>query len=790
MFFRILKKDLLRKRTMNIILLLFIILGTMFISSSVKNLVTVTTTLEDYFKMAGLKDYFVGTLSNGKDYADVVTVMDQLENIEGYQYENLFIVPKKENFHINDETIDMPMAMLFASIDQRCYRYFDSDNQELTSVNEGEIYVPNNMFRKENLKVGDTISVKIEGLEKEFRLAGNYKDALLGTDFTSTRKLILNQKDFDYFYKNPKIIPYSTTLANVETKDRKALEKEFSKLDASYMVNFNIPISMIKNTYIMDILVTITLMVFSVFIILIAMTILNFIIRFSIDEEIREIGVMKAIGIPQHKTRFLYVIKYLGLSFFGAIFGGLCSIPFGRMLLKKSAQNIVMQSNENYYLNFLSSIGVVIVIVLFSYHCTRKMKKYTPMDAIRNGETGERYARKGSIRFNHTFMTNSLFLAVNDLLSEWKRYLVLLLTFILSLLLITVLSNTASTLQSEKLVLMLGDQEADVYLSGEVLDLEKLKSKEGKEYLKKRLRDIEKELEKEGISCKASSENWLRIKIEHGGNRLLTDALVGIEADLENYAYAEGMAPKAPDEIALTPYIAERLDVEIGDVILCNDKECMVTAIFDCFNNMGNTIRIHPDLEKSFENWIGTKGVQIQFLGAPDEKLKEEYCLEIEKIYPEIEVRDSKENIRQVIGYTGDIVEGLKNMAIGIVLLISVLTIVLMERSFISKEKNEIALLKAIGFSMGSLSLWHGLRILFLVLIGSIIAILLTSPTMNILIRPIFSTMGAPHIVFVKKPIEIYFMYPFGMLVFSVIADGITTQYMRKISASDTTNIE
>lgn len=54
MYFSILKKDLKRKKTMNIIMLVFVILSSMFVSSSVNNIVTVTTALDNYFDMAGM----------------------------------------------------------------------------------------------------------------------------------------------------------------------------------------------------------------------------------------------------------------------------------------------------------------------------------------------------------------------------------------------------------------------------------------------------------------------------------------------------------------------------------------------------------------------------------------------------------------------------------------------------------------------------------------------------------------------------------------------------------------
>lgn len=52
MYLRILKKDLKRKKTMNLILLIFIILAAMFIASSVGNMVTVFTALDAYFEKA------------------------------------------------------------------------------------------------------------------------------------------------------------------------------------------------------------------------------------------------------------------------------------------------------------------------------------------------------------------------------------------------------------------------------------------------------------------------------------------------------------------------------------------------------------------------------------------------------------------------------------------------------------------------------------------------------------------------------------------------------------------
>ena len=61
MYINILKKDLKRKKAMNVILLTFIILATMFVSSSVNNIVSVTSALNNYLEMADAPEYFAAT---------------------------------------------------------------------------------------------------------------------------------------------------------------------------------------------------------------------------------------------------------------------------------------------------------------------------------------------------------------------------------------------------------------------------------------------------------------------------------------------------------------------------------------------------------------------------------------------------------------------------------------------------------------------------------------------------------------------------------------------------------
>ena len=134
--------------------------------------------------------------------------------------------------------------------------------------------------------------------------------------------------------------------------------------------------------YIFDMIVVGLLLVVSIILIAIAFVVLRFTISFTLSEEFREIGVMKAIGIGNFKIRGLYLVKYMGLSVIGAIIGFALSFPFGEMLMSVSSQSIIVGNQSPILINVFCTVLVIAVILLFCYGCTGKVKKMTPIDAI------------------------------------------------------------------------------------------------------------------------------------------------------------------------------------------------------------------------------------------------------------------------------------------------------------------------------------------------------------------------------------------------------------------------
>ena len=459
MCINILKKDLKRKKTMNIILLIFIIIATMFVSSSVNNIISVSSALDNYFSKAGMSDYFIVTKKvNGKD-GDVGEILDKSDFVDNYRTENVTYVNADQ---IKPDKMASTSITILMPVTESKINYFNKDNEIISNVNDGEVYISQKSLEKSGVSTGDTVEVTIGDEVIKVKIAGGFKDAFLGADMMGITRMLLSDSDYNTLISDDEADLLGGKIFYIDTDDIKQLEDDMSDVNGSIL--FMGDKDMVSLSYVMDMVIAGCLLVVSVCLILIAFVVLRFTITFTLDEEYREIGVMKAIGIRNVKIRGIYLVKYLVLSLVGAVIGLSGGIPFGNMLLKSVSTAIVMENSSGYIINLMCALLVIAVIMLFCFMCTRKIKKFTPIDAIRNGSNGERYKRKNIVALNKSKARPSLFMAVNDILCNAKRYVIMMITFIIGFILIAVIINTMNTLKSDKLVTWFAMTPSDVYM--------------------------------------------------------------------------------------------------------------------------------------------------------------------------------------------------------------------------------------------------------------------------------------------------------------------------------------
>lgn len=527
--------------------------------------------------------------------------------------------------------------------------------------------------------------------------------------------------------------------------------------------------------------------------IIIAFVVLRFTITFTLSEEFREIGVMKAIGISNFKIRGLYLVKYMGLSAIGAAIGLVLSFPFGEMLMSVSSQSIIVGNQSPILVNILCAVLVIAVILLFCYGCTGKVKEMTPIDVIRNGQTGERFRKKSFMSLGKSKFPMTPFLALNDIVSSPKRYGIISLTFFLCLSMLLMLSATVSTMNSGSLSATFGWADCDIYLSNDKIIMEWM-MEDGSEKLEKHLDDMEQTLAENGIPAKCYQEMMFNLPVSFGENESNICIYHGTGTTMDMYEYTTGTTPQNTDEIAITRITADELNANIGDTItiktIDGDKEYIISAFFQGMNMQGKGIRLHSD---EYINYVQSQGginTQIMFTDNPDSEEINRRMEEIQRIFPDYEIETCAETVKDMIG-VADTLASVKSLIVILTIVLAALITVLMERSFIAKEQGEIALMKAIGIRNGKIHAYHTLRFLFVGIMAVVIGEIFAMPLTHLCIDPIFKMMGMELAVdYVINPLEMYLIFPLVILVTTAVSAFLTSIYTRKIKSSNTANIE
>ena len=789
MYLSILKKDLKRKKAMNMILLLFIILATMFVSSSVNNIINVTTALDNYFEMANVPDYLVATMNKNLS-VDIDETVGSASAVDHYAVENiLFLSP--DNFIFGDEDIVINGGTNLVQSDIGM-NYFLSDGSILETVKPGEFYMTEGKADALGVDVGDRLTIELNGVSREFVLADKIKDALLGSNQLSITRYIISEEDFECFlsaenteeyYGGTFVYLYSSDMEKVSTQIKPIVDNSIRTMDRAFM----------EFCYIFDMIVVGVLLVVSIILIAIAFVVLRFTISFTLSEEFREIGVMKAIGIGNFRIRGLYLVKYMGLSVIGATIGFALSFPFGEMLMSVSSQSIIVGKQSPILINIFCTVLVIAVILLFCYECTDKVKKMTPIDAIRNGQTGERFRKKSLMSLGKSKLSVTPFLALNDIVSSPKRYGIISLTFFLCLSLLLILSATVSTMNSDSLATTFGWADCDIYIDSKIgaeCILE-----DGHEKLEKHLNHMEQTLAQNDIPAKCYQETMFNLPVAFGENESNICIYQGTGTTMDMYEYTAGTVPQNTDEIAITRIAADKLNANIGDTVtiktIDGDKEYMITGFFQSMNTQGSGIRLHSDEYINYAQATGYVNTQIVFTDNPDSEEINWRMEEIQRIFPEYEnIETCAETVKDMLG-VADTLASVKSLIVILAIILAALITVLMERSFIAKEQGEIALMKAVGTRNGKIYAYHALRFLFVGIITVFIGEMFAMPLTHLCIDPIFKMMGMELAVdYVINPVEMYLIFPIVILATTTVSAFLTSIYTRKIKSSDTANIE
>ena len=786
MFWRILKKDLKRKKTMNIILLMFVILCSMFAAAAANNIIAVTGGIEHYFDAADVPDVIVQMFNSGE--SDFEEKIGELAGVKEIRTEHWLCVSSSKYFRYNGKELDnFTNAAYLLSDREMAVNYFDESNHIIESVDKGCFYASASFLQDIDIKEGDEVELTVGDSHLTLKFMGQFKGALFASGKTVAPYLILNSADYDCLDEDEATHIMNCGQFCINTSEVDEIRELAKNYDGVY-VNTR---KECKSIYLYDMLFAYVLMVISIVLMFTAFVVLRFTIGFTISEEFREIGVMKAVGIDSGSIRSLYIVKYLAIAVTGTMIGYFCSVPLGDMMLKTVSKNIVLGGESSALMGLLSSGLVVIVILLFCYGCTRRVNKLSPIDAVRNGQTGERFRKRSLLRLGHSKLPQAIFFPANDVLSSPKQFSIITVVFTLCILLMTLMSNFELTLKSEKLLRFFDVPSSEAHIIDSEIMGEVMIDQSAHKTI---IADIEKLLADNGMPGKCTMTISAQFETSHEDKTESVTFRVMKGETNDTFHVDEGSAPQKADEIAVTAGTLDNLDAEIGDrvtaVINGKEYEFMITGTFSSFVNTTNAAFLYKDFDLGHQKASNVMGVQIHFDGSPD---KEQINQNIEKLRSLLETDKVYSTPDYINNFTGmsDTLNATKKMMMVITVIVTALIVILMERSFLSKEKSEIALMKAVGIPDSSIVAQHTLRFVIVSVIACILSTAALMPISNVMMNWIGNMIGdISGLQCDFDPLEIFVVCPAILIGVTAIGSFLTALYTKTIKASDTASIE
>ena len=783
MLLRILKRDLRRKKTMNIILLLFVVICSMFAAASVNNIFAVTGGIDSYFDKAGVPDLMMSIPYD----SDIDAQAARLPEVSSVRTEHHLTVLDSGCFSLNGRKFDnFTNCGRLINSSERAITYFDENNEELGSPEKGEFYATSVFVNDSDLKVGDTVKLKVGDTELSLKYKGRFKPAVYGQASTDYPYLILNEEDFLTCENDPAFHGWSKKQLFIETSDAQAVADKFKGiLGVSYDTREER-----KEIYLYDMIAAYLMMAISLVLMLAGFVMLRFTIGFTISEEFREIGVMKAVGIDNGSIRRLYVVKYLGISVIGSVIGFFCSLPLSAAMLENISKNMVFNSGSSVTMGLISSAVIIAAIMLFCYFCTRRIKKLSPIDAVRNGQTGERFGKKSIMHLGRSRLPASGFLAANDVVSAPKQFIIMTVIFALCMLLMTTISNFAETLKSNSIIELFGIYDSDITI-GDISCLEDVFAGRSVDTAVEKYNKL---LKDNGIPGKVSINIGGKYETVCGDKKSNILYFICKGAEDENFPVDEGSPAVRPDETVMTRKAMDSIGAEIGDRVRISiggqDREVIITGRFSCFVGGGAAARLCSEYEHKPDKIDSTAGIQITLTGSRDKESAERYSDQLRRILDTEKVYPNGEMVEKITGLSGTM-SSIKQLMMILTVIVTVLIVVLMERSFISKEKGEIALMKAVGIRDVSIIAQHVLRFGIVAVLACIISAAAVMPLTDLMLGWVFSMIGdVRNAVCDYDPVDIFLICPAVLIAAAAAGSALTALCIKKIKASDTAGIE
>lgn len=775
MNWHIVKNDFKRNKVINLALFLFMLFSAGLAVLSVVMAVQTFTSISKLYKTAQ-PPHFVQMHKGEINHEKISNFMRDYEGVTYWQTctmidvygENLTVLGKEKAHSLSDCRLDIGLVKQNESKDLLL-----NSKHEKVIIEEGKLGIPVLLKEMYGMNLGERVILRNNNITKEFIIQEFILDSQMNSPMCSSTRILLSDKDFDSLLgrmgENEYLIEAYFSDAKKASDFQTAYETAGLPKNGQ-AVTYTIIFLLSALT---DIVTVFVLLFVSVLLIIVAFICVKFTILAALEENMGEIGTMKAIGFRFVDIRNLYLLKYRVLAVAGVVAGYALALSFSGVFTKHITTTFGDVSISG--MTVVYSIIVVCLVFLFiSFYCTKvlkKIKKVTVVDAL---ITGNGFGKeKGGIKdgfYRSKRLSVNWLIGLREVVYKFKNWSIVFAIVLITVLMILIPVNLLSTFESPKFITYMGSSLEDIRIeveNGKALETGYVKTKQ----LLTEDRDVANFYEDRRVRVHTvNTENKLvNLHIDcgaHSGNGL---------------QYLSGKAPKKNNEIALSYLNANESGKDTGDKIVLFLKEqeqtFIVCGIYQDVTSGGYTAKSHY----GFNGEAAEKySFSVNLRDKKEVKIKADEWARI--LGAGISVDPMEEFIDQTLG---GVVKQLKSIVFVIFIIgscLAILITVLFLKLRLAKDLSEIAVLRAIGFSEADIKRQYMIKVGCVSITGIAVGMILTGVLGGRIVNAAlaFAGLGITKVELVIHPVIFYILCPLFLMGLILLATCSVTRTIRK----------
>jgi len=752
---KILREDFLGKKVISIVVFAFILLSSLLVASGSSLIMDLSSSLDALFKRAKVP-HFVQMHAGNLDQEKIDHWTAENDLVKNQQTVEMITLDGSDLSLGENTAAEENSIMDISFVTQNTVFDFLLDlDDDLVQLSPGEAAVPIYYLKRDNLKLGDVIKISNDSFEKTLKIAAFIRDAQMNPSIVHSKRFLVHEQDYQTLRSQ---FPDTEYLIEFRLKDPNQIDsfsqaylssdlpQKGTTIDRGLLRTLNA----LSNGILAGVVI-----VLSFLLMIIAILCLRFTLIATIEEDYKDIGVMKAIGIAKYDIKRIYLAKYVVMGGIASLSGYLLSI----LLSQNLAANMMLYLGKpasgllHHLVPFAAASSISLIVVASCAIVLRRMNQITAVEALRSGTRGDSKTALPALDLRRSrWIDVNIFLGIRDVIQRFKLYGLLFFVFIFCAFVIIVPVHFLTTIQSPSFVSYMGIGQSDIRI-----DLRH--SENMAERFENMIAYLRDDPDVKRFSPLVTSQFSM---VGKNGAREAINIETG-DFSIFPLNYSEGKAPEIENEIALSTLNAKEMNKSVGDKITLiidgQKKELTISGIYQDVTHGGRTAKATLPHNSEKVLWYAVS------LDVTPESHIPEKIRHYSAVFDPARVTNLESYLSQTLGNTITQLRKVTAITLVIGLSVAVLITSLFLKMLISKDASQIATMRSLGFSLRNIRIQYLSRALLLLSLGILLGTVFSNTLGQQLISALWSFMGASQINFVINPILTYGLLPLVLLL-------------------------